>query len=437
MGNAILTKSRLKHNSLVSGAGIYLVSNVLNAMIPFLLLPILTRYLTPAEYGQVAMFQTLLGALGAFVGLSVVGAAGRKYYDDNLTDAEMGRYIGTCLQLLVISTAIVLVPMFFLRENLSIWLGLDKKWVLWAVGLSAFMVVMNLRLGQWQVRKKAKSYGVMQVSKSLLDMGLSLLFVVVLLLGADGRISAQIMAAGLFAILALWLLKRDKLLSVFVWNTAYHKEIIKFGVPLIPHIGGVFLLASVDRFVINAELGLAEAGVYMVAVQMAMGVALIFDAINKAYVPWLFEKLKENNLQQKKKIVRYTYIWYLIIIAGAIAGFFVGPWLVLLIAGPGYEQAGEVIGWLLLGQAFGGMYLMVTNYIFYSRRTGLLSVATITSGLVNLLLLFLLIKFMGLTGAAVSFAIAMAVRFLLTWWVAQKRHPMPWFRFVEKSSPKL
>lgn len=36
------------------------------------------------------MFQTLLGALGAFVGLSAAGAAGRKYYDDNVTDAELG-----------------------------------------------------------------------------------------------------------------------------------------------------------------------------------------------------------------------------------------------------------------------------------------------------------------------------------------------------------
>src|SRR5690606_41322800 len=80
------------------------------------------------------------------------------------------------------------------------------------------------------------------------------------------------------------------------------------------------------------------------------------------------------------------------------------------------------------------MYLMVTNYIFYSRRTGLLSAATITSGLINLLLLVLLIKLLGLSGAAISFTIAMGVRFLLTWWVAQKRHPMPWFDFLDKNS---
>lgn len=161
-----------------------------------------------------------------------------------------------------------------------------------------------------------------------------------------------------------------------------------------------------------------------------MGGSLIFDAINKAYVPWLFEKLQEDDLQQKKKIVRYTYLWYLVIVTGAILGFVVGPWLVVWIAGPGYEQAGDVIGWLLLGQAFGGMYLTVTNYIFYSKKTGLLSMATVASGLLNLVLLFVLINLLGLLGAAISFCIAMGVRFLLTWWVAQKRHPMPWFDFM-------
>ena len=46
----------------MSGTLIYLVSNVLNAAIPFALLPVLTRVLDPSEYGQVAMFQTLLAA---------------------------------------------------------------------------------------------------------------------------------------------------------------------------------------------------------------------------------------------------------------------------------------------------------------------------------------------------------------------------------------
>lgn len=228
-------------------------------------------------------------------------------------------------------------------------------------------------------------------------------------------------------------MKRGNLLSFLRWRPDYIREALRFGVPLIPHVGGMFLLASVDRFVINSELGLAQTGIYMVAVQFATALALVFDAVNKAYVPWLFERLKRDQEGEKRQIVRFTYGWYALILCGAALAFILGPWMVTFVAGENYGRAGDVFGWLALGQVFGGMYLMVTNYIFFSKRTGLLSLVTIASGLINVALLFVLIGTFGLEGAAYSFCIAMAIRFLLTWVVAQKRHPMPWFNLRTQS----
>jgi len=424
---------KLKGNTLLAGTAVYLVSNILNAIIPFALLPVLTRYLNPEEYGEVAMFQTLLGALSAFIGLSVQGAAGRKFYDGNHEKEDLAEFIGSCLQILMVTSLISLIVLMLFSSQFSEWLGLDNKWILLAVLVTTSNVVIQLRLGQWQVRKQAMRYGALQISRSLLNVIISLALVVVLMKGADGRISAQIWTAGIFAVLALWLLKKGNLLSFFVWRPDYIREALSFGVPLIPHVGGMFLLASVDRFVINSELGLAQTGMYMVAIQFAAAAALIFDAINKAYVPWLFERLKRNHEHEKCQIVRFTYGWFALILCGAGLAFLIGPWLVTLVAGERYARAGDVIGWLVLGQVFGGMYLMVTNYIFFSKRTGLLSLVTIVSGLINVAFLLFLIGRFGLEGAAYAFCIAMAIRFLLTWWVAQRRHPMPWFNFRTQS----
>lgn len=52
---------------LFGNAAIYLGANILNAGIPFLLLPILTHVLTPADYGIVAMFSVVVSILGAFI----------------------------------------------------------------------------------------------------------------------------------------------------------------------------------------------------------------------------------------------------------------------------------------------------------------------------------------------------------------------------------
>ena len=84
-----------------------------------------------------------------------------------------------------------------------------------------------------------------------------------------------------------------------------------------------------------------------------------------------------------------------IIIVGVLLAFLIGPWLVTFIAGEEYSRAGEVIGWLALGQGFQGMYLMVTNYIFYSKKTGMLSVVSLSTGLLNLILLIFLVKVLG------------------------------------------
>lgn len=424
----------IKKNSFVSGAGVYLFSNILNGVIPFLLLPILTRYLNPTQYGEVAMFQTLLGALGAFVGTNFAGASIRKYYDKDITDKELSEFMGSCIQLVLVFSSIVFLMLFIFQAYFSKWLGLDAKYVLFAVFVAFSTVIIRFRLLHWQARKKAVKYGVFQISQSLVNSTISLVLVVLFLQGAEGRIEAQIITSFVFLIIALFLLFRSDLLKIFVWRKDYLKEALRYAVPLIPHVGGLFLLSSVDRVVINNQIGLAAAGIYMVAIQLTSVMNIVFDAVNKAYVPWLFEKLKEDDLSQKEKIVKITYIWYFVILLGVSLAFLIGPFLVTTIAGENYSQAGELIGWLALGQGFNGMYLMVTNYILFSKRTSLLSSATISSGILNVLLLILFTNLYGLEGAAKAFALSMIIRFLLTWFLASKTHPMPWFNIFIKRS---
>lgn len=417
---------KIKDNTFLRGAGIYLFSNILNAVIPFLLLPVLTRYLSPAEYGEVAMFQTLLGALSAFVGVTFVGAAGRKYYDASLSKDELAKFIGSCIQLVVMFSIVVFIVLFFTKSELSKWLGLKADYVLFAVFVASCSVIINLRLGQWQVQKQSIKYGALQISQSLFNMLLSLLLVVVLLKGADGRINSQIVISLVFVVIALFFLKKERLLKVFIWERGYLMEALRFGVPLMPHAVGAFLLISVDRFFIGKEIGLSEVGIYMVAVQLVSVMSLAFDAINKAYVPYLYECLKRDDQGEKRKIVIFSYLWFALILLGVSVVFVIGPWFVVFFAGEKYIQAGEVIGLLALGQGFRGMYLMVTNFIFYAKKTGGLSKITISSGLLNVVLLVIMIKFFGLIGAAIAYSLSMAVFFLATWWYSAKLVEMPW-----------
>ena len=170
----------------------------------------------------------------------------------------------------------------------------------------------------------------------------------------------------------------------------------------------------------------------MVAVQLAISINIVFDALNKAFCPWLYAKLKAYSYPEMLKIVAKTYQWFgVILLIGLFGSWFIAPPLTIFIAGKEYSEAGTIIGLLIMGQVLGGMYLMVTNYIFYMKRTGLLGLVTIFSGLINIVLLYYLVPILGLKGAAISFLISMTVRFFMTWYLAAKVCPMPWFKFKE------
>jgi O-antigen/teichoic acid export membrane protein len=412
--------------SFLKTGSIYLISNIVNAAIPFMLLPIFTRLLTQAEYGQIAMFQLLVTALTALAGVGVVGASARKFYDQDISLDELKDFNGACFQILCISI-IVITPFFlFFYKELSGILTIPAEWIFISLAIASLGFIIQIRLIQWQVRGQAKQYGMLQIANSLINVLFSLLLVVSLNLGPAGRVDAQLIAVLIISLFSLYYLKLDKLVNFFTFKPMYIKEALNFGLPLMPHIIGVFLLSSVDRYIINSKFGLESAAIYMVSYQLSSALAIVFDAISKAYTPWLFALLKKDVKEEKLRVIKGTYLYMAFLVIVAILSFVIGPPVVVLVAGEKYAQASSIIGYLCMGQIFGGMYLMVTTYIFFSKKTKFLSLVTIISGVINVVLMLLLIEYNGLVGVAQAFAIAQFLRFTFTWLLAAKVQPMPW-----------
>lgn len=416
--------------SLLQNAAVYTFTNILNALTPFLLLPILTRVLLPADYGVLAMFTATLAILGAFTGLSVHGAVNVRFVDRE--EIDFPRYVGSCLCVLVISTMATLGVVILFLEPLSEFTDIPPMWLLLAVLVSGCNFLIQVRLGIWLMAKKPMHYGSLQISLSLVNMGLSLLFIFGLHMGYAGRLWGQTIAVTLFALVALLSLAGNGWVT-FRPSLQYMKEALRFGVPLVPHVIGGFLLAAADRFIINQQLGLDSTGIYLVAVQLGMGMALLANAVNNAFVPWLYEQLKADDFAAKQRIVKGTWAYFFVALAIASAVALLSHWLVLLIAGPAYAGASTALAWIALGQAFSGMYLMVTNYIFYKRQTKVLAWVTFVAGGIGITLTWVLTPVLGIAGAGFAFAIAMCLRFMMTWTLAQRVCPMPWGYVFKRS----
>jgi O-antigen/teichoic acid export membrane protein len=408
-------------NKFARSAATYLGGNALSAAIPFLLLPVLTRALTPADYGKVAMFTVVVSILNALTGLNVHGAIGVRFFQRDA--AHFARYVAACLAILAVSTLAVALLVFVTGRWLEKIAEIPRMWLLLAVLTSAAQILMVMRLTLWQLRKQAARFAVLQVTQSLLNAGLSLSLVLLAAMAWRGRILGVAVAAICCAVLCLWWMRREVAGPI---DVADARDALSFGVPLIPHSIGGLMIATTDRVLVANLLDIEQAGIYTVALQIGMVLGLLTEAFNRVYAPWLMAALRNPDAGLERRVVRGTYLYFAAVTVVALLLGLSSPLIMRLLAGPNYADAAEPVLYIALGFAFSGMYYMVTNYIFYASRTGRLALITISAGMFNIGATFLLIRSFGLVGAAQGFMLSQAVLFLGTWWLAHRVRPMPW-----------
>ena len=222
-----MLKSLFK-NSLFRSTGIYTITSIINSAIPFLLLPVLTRYLTPEDYGLVSMFALLVTFVSPFTGLSINGAISRQYYNEN--EIDIREYIYNSLLVLIVSTILVGIIFYTFSERISDLASFPSKY-LWTVIVYSFsQFLVSIVLSLWQVQKKALFYGMFINAKTLLNVILSIVLVVGLNFGWRGRIYGQTIALVIFAVLSIIILFKNrwvtisfnKVISRIHWNLEFH-----------------------------------------------------------------------------------------------------------------------------------------------------------------------------------------------------------------------
>lgn len=405
---------------------VYLTSNILTAAVPFLLLPILTRYLGPDEYGQVAMFQVYIGLLAAFVGLNVNGAIIRQFYHKS-EGVSFSGYFSSAFVVLIFSFLLTFVVVYFLQSTIARLLSIEMYWIFLGLAVSLCAFVIKMTLSQYQVNKRHFKYSAIQISLAIVNAALSIYFVLYVERGAEGRVLGILYANVLVSVTCVFLIIKMGLFDFKSIKREYVKDSFYYGVNLVPHFCGIFLLGTADRYIVNSNIGLYEAGIYMAAIQVCRVFPIFFDALNKAFVPWLFEKLANNDTQAKIQVVKLTYYYITLLLVASALSFYFFPYITLLILGEEYNTVGTIVGYLALGSCIQGAYYMFTNYLIYSKKTGVLSSITIFSGGCNIALSLMFILNYGLLGVCYAFIISNIMRITLTFIFAAKYVSMPWF----------
>lgn len=409
---------------------IYTGSNVINSAIPFFLLPVMTRYLTPTDYGIVATFNVLLTVMVVFVGLSMQGAVNVNFF--KLNKEEHKEYVGNIIFILFTNSILVYIITYVLKSPLSIFTKFSEKWISNIIIVALFQSLFAVTIVLWQVEQKPLPYGLFKISRTILNVSLSLIFVILLGWGWQGRLLGIIITSIVFGLLSIFVIYKRRYIK-FSFNKKYIKDALFFGVPLIPHALGGWIITGIDRIFINSMVNVAATGLYSVGYQVGMIIGLLARSFNLAWYPFLFEKLKENNYSTKIKIVKFTYLYDIGIIILALALSFVAPYFLKFFVSDVFYSSYKYVLWISLGYAFQGMYFMVSNYIFYIKKTYILAWVTLSSAGINIILNYFFIKANGAIGAAQATTITFFVTLILTWILSAKVYKMPWRIFTYKN----
>lgn len=403
---------------------IYAAANVASAAVPFLLLPLLTRVLTPADYGHIVAFALVVTLCMPFAGLSVHATVGVAWF--NKPRDEIAAFNGTALGLIVVTTAIVAPIVAFGVELVpSLVADLPPVWGAAAALTAGANVLLQSRLVLWQSQGHPLKNAILQVSASVLNVGLSLLAVIALGWGAAGRNGAIAVSAIIMAGVAvvIFVLSRD---AVWSPRRAYLAEQLRYGAPLIPHVlAGVFL-ATIDRWMVSTQLGTEALGIYGAGAQLGMVMTILADAFVKAYNPWLYGQLGSADTSGKHRVVGAVYVALpAFLCVGSVVGLIL-YWTSGLFLGSHFIGAAAILPWFVLGGSLSGVYFSFSSIYFFTGRTGLLASCTSCAAVVGAVTTWWLVAEFGVLGAAMGFAAMQALLACFVAVTAIRSFELPW-----------
>lgn len=404
---------------------IYTSVKFANQAIPFLMLPILTRFLSPNDYGILATFVAMMGITDIIVALESPSAVSMGYFNQE-RDFNFSKYTFNALIINLMAFLMLFVILFFLKSFISQRLSIPANWLLLLPLMAICSVIFDIPVKLFVFQQKNLSYAIARVSSSLLEVILSVFFIIFLGLTWQGRVLGIAINQIIFFAVGAFLLFKSRLLP-FSIDYKYIKDIFHYSVPIVFHSLGFTIITATDRFLLNRLVGLSATGLYSVGYSISAVIGFFTGALSLAWSPILYGRLACATQAVKVKLVQYTYSFFILIMAMAIVLILTAPYFLKFFVGERFYGASQFIFWIALGQAIHGLYMLVSGYIFYQKKTYLLSITAAIVVILNIIFNYVFIKLNGAVGAAQATFLTFLIRLVLVWHFSNKVYPMPWF----------
>ncbi|HFT7666316.1 oligosaccharide flippase family protein [Serratia sp. CY70267] len=369
----------------IMGAAALSVGDILGKVIGFIILPYLTAHLGASGYGALTLYLSVIQILIIFISFSGQGLLPVKYIQEGEGSSLVFRRDNITL---AFASSVLLMAIFYIVTLVAkISVSFSDGFLVVLASLAQalnFINLSHLRISQ--------TYKVAAIGQFLLS-AFNVLFTIALfeMIAATPGQRLIAIAASFFSIqLAYEFFVYRKIAverSVFQPVRKRYKEIISYGVSLLPHHGSYWIKSSVDRFFIAHYMSTAVVGVYGLAFQLTSIVMLFFGVINQAFQPFIYRKLKANDFKGVE-LIQYGYTGLVII--ACVAYFVILPFVFPYLFETEFNSAIYYFNILLPGTAFLSIYYVFTHSLFYYRKNKVISIITMGSMITHLIGIFII-----------------------------------------------
>lgn len=403
-------------------AVLYAVGNIVSKAVAFVMLPVYTRYLTPADYGIAALIEMTLDVVAIIAGAQIAQGVFRFYHKADTADARRA-VISSTLGLLSVTYCVMGVAVFIAAPSLSHLVfdtGTHATLIRLAAVSFAAQSMILVPLAYARVLERSGLVVGAMIVKLLLAVGLNIVFVVWLRFGLLGVFLSNLASN---AILALWLGTWTVRQVGLTIQPGLARSLARYGVPLVGVQAATFTMTFSDRYFLQASGSESVVGLYNLAYQFGFLLLMLgFVPIEMIWGPRRFHVARSAN-PGPVLATAFRLINVSVFTIGVGIALFVGDMLRLM-STPPFHPAANVVPIILIAYVFHGWAMMHDIGVLLTERTEYLTIANWVAAFVALAGFAVLIPRYQATGAGLAAILAFGTRWALTYVFSQRLWPV-------------
>lgn len=408
-----MSNSKSHARRIVKHSTIYAAGNVIRQLAGFLMLPIYTRYLTPADYGVVGLLTFAMAMMEPFFGARLTSAM-PKYYFEQDDEKSRNAVISTSLIITGVISALTSLILFFLRdETSSLLFGTSGHALI--VGLFGTLILTQAveyyGMTFIRIQQRPMLFIGVSLSKLAVQLALNIGLVVWLKLEVMGVVISGVASSSLYALgLAVYM--------VFKTGTRFDKKLasalLRFSWPLwFAGLTSLYIYSG-NRYYIRIFGSLTDVGLYELAAKFAAILSfLVWTPFNQF---WGTERFNYRNNSDAQKIFSGTaeFITVAMVAVSLCIGIGAEP-VIRIMAAPSFHNAHLAVPLLTIGTLLSCLATFASFSFLVTDKTKEMSyISYWTAAVVTVCNLALIPRF-GYIGAAAALAIALLYQFIVTY----------------------